>query len=140
MNAQALDLCLATSLAHARLQWALDDALGTWHGIGYADFMVLHALAQAEGGQLPTAALVGPLGVPVSAVVRRLLPLEKTGHIARDAGRVTLRPAGRAVLGEARTTAGDLCARMLHGLPATAAAGATALLDHLAPAGGARQA
>lgn len=135
MSAQALDLCLRTSLAHARLQLLLDDALGTWHGIGYADFIVLHTLARAEGGSLPTAALAAPLGLPVSAVVRRLIPLEKTGHIARAAGRVTLRPAGRAVLGEASATAGDLCARALRGLPAAAAAGATALLNHLAPAG-----
>ncbi|NUN62712.1 MAG: AsnC family transcriptional regulator, partial [Burkholderiaceae bacterium] len=61
MNAQALDLCLGASLAHARLQRLLDDALGTLHGIGYADFIVLRTLAQAEGGRLPTAALAGPL-------------------------------------------------------------------------------
>lgn len=137
MSAQALDLCLGISLAHARLQRVLDDALGTWHGIGHADFILLHTLARAEGGRLPTAALVGPLGVPVSAVVRRLIPLEKTGHILRAAGHVTLRPAGRAVLGEASTTAGALCADALHGLPATAAGAAAALLHHLAPAGAA---
>ena len=55
MSAPALDLCLGISLAHARLQLALDDALGTWHGIGHADFILLHALARAEGGCLPTA-------------------------------------------------------------------------------------
>ena len=76
MSAQALDLCLGISLAHARLQLALDDALGTWHGIGHADFILLHALARAEGGCLPTAALVAPLGVPlwcVEAVVDAVL-------------------------------------------------------------------
>lgn len=136
MSAQALNLCLDISQAHARLQWVLDDALGTWHGIGHADFIVLHALAQAEGGRLPTAALAAPLGVPLSAVVRRLIPLEKTGHIARAAGQVSLRPAGRAVLGEARATAGALCAGLLQGLPAGAADAAAALLRHLAPGGG----
>ncbi|WP_119967107.1 AsnC family transcriptional regulator [Simplicispira lacusdiani] len=133
MSAPALDLCLDISLAHARLQLALDDALGTWHGIGHADFILLHTLAQAEGGRLRTAALVAPLGVPVSAVVRRLIPLEKTGHIARDAGHVSLRPAGLAVLAEARTTASALCADALQGLPAGATDAAAALLHHLAP-------
>lgn len=136
MNAQALDICLGASLAHARLQWVLDDALGTLHGIGYADFILLRTLAQAEGGRLPTASLVAPLGVPVSAVVRRLIPLEKTGHIVRQAGSVALRPAGHAVLGEASTTASTtasaLCAGALHGLSADAAGAAAALLHHLA--------
>lgn len=133
MSAPALDLCLGISQAHARLQLALDDALGTWHGIAHADFILLDALARAEGGRLPTAALVAPLGVPQSAVVRRLIPLEKTGHIARAAGQVSLRPAGRAVLAEARATAGALCADVLQGLPAGAADAAAALLRHLAP-------
>ena len=89
-------------------------------------------LARAEGGCLPTAALVAPLGVPLSSVVRRLIPLEKTGHIARAAGQVSLRPAGRAVLDEARATAGALCADALQGLP-EGATDAAALLRHLAP-------
>lgn len=139
MSAQALDLGLGISLAHARLQRLLDDALGTWHGIGHADFILLHALAQAEGGRLPTAALMVPLGVPLSAVVRRLIPLEKTGHIARAAGHVTLRPAGRAVLGEASTTASALCAEVLQDMPAGAADAAAPLLNHLAPGGWAAQ-
>lgn len=137
MSAPALDLCLGISQAHARLQLALDDALGTWHGIAHADFILLHTLARAEGGCLPTTALVAPLGVPLSAVVRRVIPLEKTGHIARDAGQVSLRPAGRAVLAEARATAGALCADVLHGLPEGAADAAATLLNHLAPAGAA---
>lgn len=133
MSAPALDLCLDISQAHARLQLALDDALGTWHGIAHADFILLHALARAEGSRLPLAALVAPLGVPQSAVVRRLIPLEKTGHIARDAGHVSLRPAGRAVLDQARTTAGALCAEALRGLPEGVTDAAAALLHHLAP-------
>lgn len=133
MSAPALDLCLDISQAHARLQLALDDALGTWHGIAHADFILLHALARAEGGRLPLAALVAPLGVPQSAVVRRLIPLEKTGHIARDAGHVSLLPAGRAVLDQARATAGALCAEALQGLPEGATDAAAALLHHLAP-------
>ncbi|MDY0107765.1 MAG: AsnC family transcriptional regulator [Giesbergeria sp.] len=138
MNAQALDLCLGVSLAHARLQLVLDDALGSLHGIGYADLVVLHALSQADGGRLPTAALAGPLGVPLSAVVRRIIPLEKTGHVARQPGFVALRPAGCAVLGEASATAGALCAGLLQGLPAGAAS-AAALLQHLALRGAAAQ-
>ncbi len=67
MSAQALDLCLGINLIHARLQLVLDDALGTWHGIGHADFILLHALAQADGGRLPTAALLYQLA-PSAAV------------------------------------------------------------------------
>jgi DNA-binding MarR family transcriptional regulator len=128
----ALDFCLRLSRAHASLQRMLDDALGTLHGMGHADFIVLDALARAQGQRLPVAALGAPLGVVPSAVVRRLLPLEKTGHIAREEGAVVLRAAGRAAVNEARVTADAICAEALAGIGPGARDAVLAVIDPLA--------
>lgn len=110
MSTHALDFCMQVSLGHASLQLKLDDALGTWHGMGLDDFMLLRQLAQAPGGRLPLADLVRPLGLRPSAVMRQLVPLEKTGRIQREPGRqVLLRPVGRAQLAEATETAAAIC-------------------------------
>lgn len=115
MNTRALDFCMQISLGHASLQLKLDDALGTWHGMGLDDFMLLRQLAQAPDGRLPLADLVRPLGLRPSAVMRQLVPLEKTGRVQREAGRqVLLRPAGRALLAEATETAAAICETALH--------------------------
>jgi DNA-binding IclR family transcriptional regulator len=125
MNTQALDFCMQVSLGHASLQLKLDDALGTWHGMGLDDFMLLRQLAQAPGGRLPLADLVRPLGLRPSAVMRQLVPLEKTGRIQREPGRyVLLRPAGRSQLAEATETASAICETALRelGMPPLSAA------------------
>jgi len=69
----------------------------------------------AVGGALPTRTLAARLGLSASALVLRLLPLEKTGLITRavtPAGmrEVALRAPGRRLLGEARETALEVCA------------------------------
>jgi predicted transcriptional regulator len=109
----ALELCLQRSGEHARIQLLLDDVLGTHHGFSWSDFRLLQALAQGEGGRLPIAALVAVLGVQQSGVIRQLIPLEKTGQLQRETVGgvrcVTLRPAGKAQLGEAALTAEATC-------------------------------
>ncbi len=132
MNTRALDFCMQISLGHASLQLKLDDALGTWHGMGLDDFMLLRQLAQAPGGRLPLAELVRPLGLRPSAVMRQLVPLEKTGRIQREPGRqVLLRPAGRAQLAEATETAAVICEAALHTLGSPSLSAAQDLLAGL---------
>lgn len=132
MNTRALDFCMQVSLGHASLQLKLDDALGTWHGMGLDDFMLLRLLAQAPGGRLPLADLVRPLGLRPSAVMRQLVPLEKTGRIQREPGRqVLLRPAGRAQLLEAEETAAAICETALRASDAQSLAAAQDLLAEL---------
>lgn len=130
MSDVGLDFCMQLQHAQARLQWLLDDALGTQHGLSLADFTLLQALARAErpGAGLAPAELVGLLGVPASAVLRRLVPLEKIGLVARAAvtaptpRQMALRPAGLRLLREAEATAAQVCGQMLAGLPARALA------------------
>ncbi len=121
MKTNALDDCLRVSLAHASLTLKLDDVLGTFHGLGLGEFILLRLLSQAEGGRLPLAGLMRPLGVRMSVVLRQLAPLEKTGYLQREPGRmVALRPAGRAQVTEAATSAEAVCSEALAGMDAAA--------------------
>jgi DNA-binding MarR family transcriptional regulator len=132
MKTHALDDCLQVSLAHASLTLKLDDVLGLFHGLSLGEFMLLRLLSQAGGGRLPLAGLVRPLGVRMSAVLRQLAPLEKTGYLQREPGRmVALRPAGRARVTEAAVTAEAVCGDALAGMDAAAREGLRAMLSQL---------
>ena len=69
MTAQSehLEQALLVNRTHAALTLALDDALGTLHGLSWGDFVLLRNLAAAGSG-VTLAELVVPLGVPASAV------------------------------------------------------------------------
>jgi DNA-binding MarR family transcriptional regulator len=132
MKTDALDDCLRISLAHASLTLKLDDVLGTFHGLSLNDFILLRLLSQAEGGRMPLAGLMRPLGVRMSAVLRQLAPLEKTGYLQREPGRmVALRPAGRARMAEAASSAAAVCADALAAMDGAAREGARTLLSVL---------
>ncbi|HYW57488.1 MAG TPA: AsnC family transcriptional regulator [Polaromonas sp.] len=112
MKTDSIDLFLKLNEARATVQLKLDEELGTLHGLSLSDFIVLLSLSGAKDGRQVVGDLVRPLGVQRSAVVRQLIPLEKTGHIKRDSGPasdgkryVAIRPVGRRVLSEALTTA-----------------------------------
>lgn len=118
MNDTSLQSCLEWQLdqhlAQAALCLQLDDRLGTHHGLSWSDFVLL-AVVDGAGGVMPSPALAGRLGLTRSRLVLQLLPLEKTGLVARDAAPaanrgVTLRPSGRRLLQEARDTAAAVCA------------------------------
>lgn len=110
MNLQA---CLDRHFAHAAMRLRLDDELGNWHGLSWADFVLLTVL-DAGDGSVETAALAARLGLARSALLLQLLPLEKTGLVARDvradgARCVVLRTGGRRLVREARATAEAAC-------------------------------
>jgi DNA-binding MarR family transcriptional regulator len=113
-------------LAHASLSLKLDDELGTHHGLSLADFIALRQISQAQSGCLPVIDLVRPMGLRLSAVMRMLLPLEKTGLLQRESAMgsdercVAIRPAGRRVLREALLTAEEVCNGAVAQLPADA--------------------
>ena len=112
MNAN-LDFCLALHRANASLQLKLDDELGTYHGISFNDFALLHLLAQAVDVRVNIPELVRPLGQRQSSVLRQLIVLEKIGLVVRDGAngrrQAVLRPAGRALVNAARETADSIC-------------------------------
>lgn len=119
MTTSTLALAQQTGMGLARtsasLQRLLDERIGTWHGLSLADFMLLRTLAEAPQAQMNMQSLATTLHLAPSALVRQLVPLHKTGLIAREAGTVQLRDAGRRLQGEAAQTAAsawtDLCAK-----------------------------
>lgn len=125
MKITPVGLCLKISQAHASLNLKLDEELGTLHGLSLNDFILLYLLSQAEGGRMPVADLVRPLGVQLSAVTRQLVLLEKTGRVQRepeaasDGKRyVGLRPAGKKLMNEALATTENICREVLRDLSA----------------------
>ena len=111
-DAQALRLGVGLARAQASVQQALGERLGLWHGLGWADFLLLDALAQAPQGHLPMRALAAGLHLAPSALLRQLLPLQKVGLLTRENGAVHLRPAGRSLQVEAAQTVGAGCAQI----------------------------
>jgi DNA-binding MarR family transcriptional regulator len=110
----ALQEALCREFERAALRLRLDEELGTRHGLAWDEFVLLEAVEEA-GGALATRSLAGRLGLRPSALVLRLLPLEKTGWLERatsceGARSVRLRAPGRRLLAEARETAGVVCA------------------------------
>lgn len=117
MTADALGLCLAISRVHARLTLKLRDELGAFHGLDYEDFTLLHGLLRGEGGRMPMADLSRALGLPMSALLRKMASLEKTGLAERTGGTdedsrryAAIRPGGRKLMQAAVTTVEAICA------------------------------
>lgn len=121
MNAiDALDFCLTLGRAHAQLELRLDADLGAFHGLDFSDFTLLHLLMGAHDNRLPMDRLARTLGVPMSALIRRLVLLEKTGLAERVAGpdadprrHAALRPGGRQLLQGAVATVEAHCREAL---------------------------
>jgi DNA-binding MarR family transcriptional regulator len=111
-----LEFCLALAKASSSLSRRFDGRLGTFHGIGFSDFLVLLAMSRAPGGRLRRVDLAGQLGLTPSAVTRTLIPLEKIGLVTRQrdphdarAGYAVLTKSGQRVLREALESAELLC-------------------------------
>lgn len=82
------------------------------HGIGFNDFLILHLLQQADGGKMRPTDLAERTGLTASGVTRMLLPMEKIGLIARQAGvrdarvsLVVITAAGKRIYEESLETA-----------------------------------
>ena len=123
MTVDALDFCLAISRAHASLNLKLREHLGAFHGLDYEDFTLLHLLLRAEGGRMAMSELSRAVGLPMSALLRKMVLLEKTGLAERTAGadqdnrrHATLRSGGRKLMQAAVTTVEAICADAVNSL------------------------
>lgn len=116
----ALDFCLTLGRAHAQLDLRLDEDLGAFHGLNFSDFTLLHLLLGAHDTRLPLDRLAHTLGLPMSALIRRMVLLEKTGLAERVAGpgadprrHAALRPGGRQLVQGAVATVEAHCRQAL---------------------------
>jgi DNA-binding MarR family transcriptional regulator len=80
----SLEFCLRLNRAYATLTRKLDNRLSALHGLSFGDFLILYHLQAAPNGRLRRIDLAERLGVTASGVTRTLLPLEKTGWVARQ--------------------------------------------------------
>lgn len=110
----ALAAGLRLEQAHAALVARLDDALGTHHGLAWADFVLLAALQDSPHG-LPQVTLAKRLAIPQSQLLKRLRPLQKLGWLAPVAGcphDIALSGNGVRLLQQATETADDACSAL----------------------------
>jgi DNA-binding MarR family transcriptional regulator len=121
---QALDFCVGLARAHAAIVRRLDVVLGAHHGLSFGDFMLLQHLSRAPGGRLRRVDLAERQGLTASGVTRTLLPMEKTGWVARQAderdarvGYAVITVAGHVLLDNATLTARETCADLLRHAP-----------------------
>lgn len=106
-------------LASERLSVRIDHNLGSVHGIGYIEFMVLYQLARSPDGRMRRVDLAAAIGRTASGVTRLLRPMEKVGFVARDSSErdarvslVALTDAGRERLEQALVTMDELGQRL----------------------------
>ncbi len=132
MPTDALETLFALAAAFARGSRELDV-----HGLSFAEVRLLGALLASDAGRRPTD-LAHDLHLTASGVTRALLPLEKRGIVERrrDEGDArsslaALTPAGRTLIGEALTQAGERAARLLRRLSVGQAKQLQRLLDEI---------
>lgn len=115
MAIASLQARLEREQAHAAATFRLDDALGTQHGLSWADFVLLQRASNDVEG-VCEAHLATTLGLLRSRLLMRARPLEKLGLISRTdqagAHAIKLTPAGRRVLREASETAAAVCSEL----------------------------
>jgi DNA-binding MarR family transcriptional regulator len=80
----ATEFCLSLVRAWAQLSRRLDSALGSYHGINFAEYQLLLELLRAPGGRLRPSQLAPRLELTASGVSRSLLSLEKIGLVTRQ--------------------------------------------------------
>ena len=131
----ALDLVIQVNAMQARAARKLDMRLGSLHGIGFGDFVILRALRDAREvyRQLD---LARQLHLSPSGLTRALIPLEKIHLIererdARDAriSRVRLTETGRRIVDDAEETAREACEQLFAGIPLRDLRAVAGLLD-----------
>ena len=114
MSISPLQACLNREHAQALATAALDNVLGTHHGLSWTDFVLLEHLSQRSAG-MPEAELAKRMGLLRSRLLVRTRPLEKLGWLSRGGGGprlIALRLSGERLLAQARETAAAVCASL----------------------------
>jgi DNA-binding MarR family transcriptional regulator len=121
----SLEFCMRLARAHAVLTRRLDNRLSSVHGLSFGDFMVLYYLHRAEGKRLRRIDLAERMGLTASGVTRTLLPMEKSGLVARQpdprdarVGYAILTASGQDLLTHALVSAEAVCREAIQLVPA----------------------
>jgi DNA-binding MarR family transcriptional regulator len=138
-DTSATDFCMRLARAATVLSRRFDTALGSVHGISYADYQLLKYLSRAPGGRLRRVDLAERLGLTASGVTRSLLPLEKIGLVGRQSdprdarvGYALITPAGTELVGNADATVELISSEAAAGAEPSQLAAISALLGQIA--------
>ncbi|NQY35973.1 MAG: MarR family transcriptional regulator [Alteromonadaceae bacterium] len=87
MNKESKYAAVAKSLwiNNAFISKKIENSLGSIHGIGLTEYMVLHNLVNAPNKVLRRIDLADSVGRTASGVTRMLIPMEKLGLICKEA-------------------------------------------------------
>jgi len=83
MTQTSIDLLLMLTNCNTRIAKKLDHSLGSVHGLGLNEFLVLHHLT-VEHSPVSRIHLADLLGLTASGVTRLLQPMEKLGLVERQ--------------------------------------------------------
>lgn len=135
----AMDFCLRLARANAVLIRRFDNALGSYHGISFADFQILNHLQEAPDGKLRRIDLAERVGLSASGVTRALLPLEKIGLVTRESdprdarvGLALITPTGRELAGNAADVVRVISRELTRSAPPSQLDGMAAILGAMA--------
>ena len=140
MNKESTYSAIAKSLwiNSAIISKHLDNGLGAMHGIGLAEYMVLHNLMQAPDKSLRRIDIAEALGRTASGITRMLMPMEKIGLVEkatseRDArvSLVRITPAGESIFINASTTLDQKAESLLKNIDGRKADSFLSLLDSI---------
>ena len=113
-----LSFFISLSRIETVLSRRMEDKLG---GIGYSDFLILHALSISPEHRMRRIDLADAIGLTASGITRLLLPMEKIGLVRREAhdgdarvSYVAIAPGGETKLREAIERAEILCSDIIH--------------------------
>lgn len=135
----SLEFFFRLSRAYSTLTRRLDHTLGSFHGLSFADFMILSSLSRAPGGRLRRVALAERLGLTASGITRALIPLEKIGLVKRQSdtrdarvGYAVITASGTRLLNDATESAERVSSEAIDAVPARQLEAFSAALGQLA--------
>ena len=101
----------------------IDACLGSVHGIGFTEYMVLYHLDNAHNKTLRRIDLAQNLGLTASGITRLVSPMEKVGLVKKEANPrdarvslVKLSPAGETILSDATSSLKETSKQILQGI------------------------
>lgn len=109
--------------ANSIISKKIDYSLGSIHGIGFTEYMILFHLNNSHNKTMRRIDLANSIGLTASGITRIVTPMEKIGIVMkeknpRDArvSLVKLTPTGETILGDATLSMKQNSERLLSGV------------------------
>ncbi|NQZ11716.1 MAG: winged helix-turn-helix transcriptional regulator [Algicola sp.] len=101
----------------------IDASLGTIHGIGFTEYMILFHLNNSHNKTMRRIDLANSIGLTASGITRIVSPMEKIGVVSKEQNKrdarvslVKITTAGEVILGDATLSLKQNSKRLLEGV------------------------